>query len=252
MNGNITFESLLQLLRRNVHLLIGWMLGCFMVTAVFTVYLIKPQYEATSRIVVNQTESNTTNLTSSDITTNISLITTYQSIIMEPIILGDVLTQTNSNDSLEGLRNKIYFQNEDESLVFGLVVVDEDPYMAAEIANATSKIFENKIGEILPVESVTILSEAVPNLSPISPNIIQNLLFGGLIGLFIGLLQVLMTVLLDKRVKSHEVIADLEWINLGSVNEMSPKEVKETIWPVQKDELESRTELQLNSKRLEG
>lgn len=253
MNGKITFEGLLQLLKRNVHILLSWIIGFLIVTTVFTVYLIVPQYEATSRIVVNQTESPSgSNITSTDISTNISLINTYQSIIMEPIILEDVIAQTGANESLDSLRNKITFQNDEESLVFGIVVEDEDPVMAADIANATATTFDNEIGEILPVESVTILSEAVPDLQPISPNTVQNILFGGLLGLFIGLLQILLTTLLDKRVKSNEVIADLGWTNLGSVNQMSPREVKETLLSVQEYELKSHIDRPLHTKRFEG
>lgn len=251
MNGKITFESLLALLKKNFHILIWWMIGSLAVTAIFTLYLIVPMYQTTSRIVVNQTESSSTTITSADISTNISLINTYQSIIMEPIILEDVIEETASNDTLEELRNKITFQNDEESLVFGIVVTDENPQMAAEIANATSNIFENKIGEILPVESVTILSEAVPDSNPISPNVIQNLFLGVLLGLFIGLLQIFLKTLLDKRVKSHEIINDLEWLNLGTVSEMSIREIRETVLPVQEAE-EPRLEIFVENKRVEG
>lgn len=244
MNGKITFDSLLDLLKKNFHTLIWWMIGCFAVTAIFTVYLIVPMYQATSRIVVNQTESSSANITSTDISTNISLINTYQSIIMEPIILEEVLSKTASDDSLQELSNKITFQNDQESLVFGITVEDEDPYMAAELANSISEIFQTKIGEILPVQSVTILSEAVPNTAPISPNVIQNLLFGALLGLFIGLLQIFLKTLLDKRVKSLDIIHDLEWSNLGSVSEMSNKEIHETALRVEEEEAEEEAQLE--------
>ena len=145
MNGHITLESLIKLLRKNVHTLIGWIIGSLIVTALFTFLIIEPQYQATSRIVVNQTENRTSNITSSDISTNISLMRTYQNIIMEPIILEDVIAQTNSNETLEDMRDKITFQNDEESLVFGIIVKDKDSLKSAELANATAEIFQKKL-----------------------------------------------------------------------------------------------------------
>jgi len=232
MNGQMTLEVLLKLLRKNIHILIGWIVGSLAIVALFTFFIVVPQYESTSRIVVNQTEDRMSNITSTDITTNISLMTTYQNIIMEPIILDDVIAQTDSNETLQEMREKITFQNEEESLVFGISVRDEDPVVAADIANATANIFQNKIGDILAVESVSILSEAVPDTEQASPNILQNLFLGILLGLFMGLMHIFLKALLDKRVKNSDIISELGWLNLGSVNEMTAKEINETILPV--------------------
>lgn|SRR5699024_3500429 len=251
MNGYITLEGLLKLLRKNVHILIGWIIGSFAVTALFTFYIIEPQYEATSRIVVNQTENRMSNITSADISTNISLMRTYQNIILEPIILEDVIEETNSKNTLKKMGDKIKFQNDEESLVFGITVTDKDPFMAAEIANSTSEIFQKKIGKILPVNSVTILSEAFPNKTPTSPKVLQNLLFGILLGFLIGFMQIFLRNLLDKRVKSSDIITDLGWINLGSVNEISPRELKETILPAPKKEKKLKTTPRVEKEGLE-
>jgi|SRR5699024_8988049 len=242
MNGHITFESLLKLLRKNMHILVGWMLGSFAITVLFTFFIIEPQYESVSRIVVNQTENRMSNITNTDIMTNIGLMKTYQNIIWEPIILEDVIEITHSNNTLDEMRDKIKFQNDEDSLVFGITVRDKDPDMAAKIANVTAETFQEKIGEILPVNSVTILSEATPKKTPTSPKVLQNLLFSILLGFLVGFLQIFLRNLLDKRVKSSEIITDLGWINLGSVNEISPRELKDTILPApkQKKELQKR------------
>lgn len=242
MNGHMTLEILLKLLRKNIHTLIGWMVASLTIAAIFTLFVVVPKYESTSRIVVNQTEDRMSNITSTDITTNISLMTTYQNIIMEPIILEDVIEQTEGDESLRDMREKINFQNEEESLVFGITIRDEDPVRAAEIANTTAEIFQNKIGDILAVESVTILSEAVSDSEQVSPNILQNLFLGIMMGLFIGLMQIFLKALLDKRVKSYEIITELGWLNLGSVNEMTTRELNETVLP--EPETDSKAEVE--------
>lgn len=251
MNGRITLESLLKLLRKNVHILIGWMIGSFIATVLFTFYIIEPQYESISRIVVNQTENRMSNITSTDIMTNISLMKTYQNIILEPIILEEVIEITHSNNTLDEMRDKIKFQNDEESLVFGIAVTDKDPHMAAELANVTAETFQEKIGEILPVNSVTILSEAIPKKTPTSPKVLQNMLLSVLLGFLIGFMQIFLRDLLDKRVKTSEIIADLGWTHLGSVNEISSRELKETILPAPKSKNKNKIRPRIEQRRFE-
>src|SRR5699024_12614100 len=93
----------------------------------------------------------------------------------------------------------------------------------------TGDTFQEKIGEMLPVNSVTILSEDMPKITPTSPEVLLNLLLSILLGFLIVFMQVFLRNLLDKRVKSSEIISELGWINLGSVNEISSRELKETI-----------------------
>jgi capsular polysaccharide biosynthesis protein len=245
MNGHMTLEGLLKLLRRNLKTLFAWLVGTLTITILFTFFIMVPQYQSTSRIVVNQTEDRMSNITSTDITTNISLMKTYQNIMMEPIILDDVIAETGADETLREMHEKITFQNEEESLVFGVTVRDENPQMAANIANTTTEIFQDKIGDILPVESVTILSEAVPDSEQVSPNILQNIFLGFLMGIFIGFTHIFLKALLDKRVKNSEIINDLGWLNLGTISEMTSREIHHAQLPAP----EEKSEENLNIKQ---
>lgn len=228
MEEEITFEEVFRILRQKNKIIILWALFGLLVSGVYTFFIVTPMFESSSRIVVNQTQNTNQTITNIDIQTNLNLINTYQSIIREPIILEDVLEKTNSSLTIDGLRDKINVQIQDSSLVFGIKVQDENPYIAAELANATATTFEKKIGGILEVESVTILSEAVPNLTAVSPNTTMNLSLGLIIGLMIGVGLAFLSEFMDKRVKDIKFIEDLSWTNLGSVLEMSSSELKET------------------------
>lgn len=242
MNNKLSIEGLLKLIRYNLHILILWMVGMLAASAVFTFFVVEPEYQSTSKIVVNQMPSGSSSFTSSEIDTNLSLIDTYQGIILEPIILENVIQETGANDSVDQLRDKISFESEESSLIFGITVTDANRFAAADLANTTAEIFQNQIGEILPVESVTILSAAFPAEDPVSPNVNQNLLFGLMLGFFVGFMQIFLTDLLDKRVKSDEIISEIGWIHLGSLSEIPAKEVQSTEMPIrtEQDEKVSR------------
>lgn len=228
MEEVISVEKAFNTLKGKARLIFIWTLLCVLLSGVFTFFIVTPKYQSSSRIVVNQTQNTSQTITNTDIQTNLNLINTYQSIIKEPIILEDVLKETTAELTIQELSNKITVETQSNSLVFGISVMDENPFVAADLANSIAQTFERKIGDILEVESVTILSEAVPNMGAVSPNIIINLILGLIIGFVLGLAFAVLSEKMDKRIKDIDIIDELGWTNLGSVLEMSNDELKNT------------------------
>lgn len=228
MVEEISLKDLFLILKRHLTKILVCILSGLVLSSVLTFFFITPEYQSTSKIVVNQTQNTGQAITNTDIQTNLNLINTYQSIIQEPIILEKVITDLNTNLTINELREKISIQTTNNSLVFGITIKDESPYVASELANAIAQSFESKIGNILEVESVTILSQAIPNLKPVSPNMVINLILGIFIGLMLGIVLALLTEMLTKTVKDEKIIETVGWTNLGSVLEMTYSEVKDT------------------------
>ncbi|MDE1549929.1 YveK family protein [Jeotgalibaca caeni] len=228
MSEEISLSELFSLLKRHSSRIILSSLIIFMLAGVYTFFFVTPQYESTSKIVVNQTQNTGQAITNTDIQTNLNLINTYQSIIREPIILEDVITMTDSDLTIGQLREKINVQTQDNSLVFGVTVSADSPYEAAELANAIANSFESKIGSILEVESVTILSQATPVLNPVSPNIPLNIALGLAIGVFLGVAFAFLSDYLDNTVKDSQFInQNIGWTDLGAISLMTEKELKD-------------------------
>ncbi len=228
MEEEISLGEIFAILKQRLGSIIVWSMAGLLLAALYTFFFVTPTYQSTSKIVVNQTQNSEQAITNTDIQTNLSLINTYQGIIKEPIILEDVITNTNSDLTVPELRNKLTVQTEDTSLVFGITITDENPFKAAELANATSVSFEEKIGSILDVNSVTILSQAVANPNPVSPNTPMNLVLGLLVGMMIGVGLAFLAEFMDKTVKDEKFIEQLGWSNLGSVLLMSEEELTST------------------------
>lgn len=228
MEEEISIEDIISILKKKFGVIILWGLIAVLISGLYTFFLSTPMYESSSRIVVNQTQNNEQAITNADIQTNLNLINTYQSIIKEPIILEDVLSSSDGNMTINQLSDSITVQIQNNSLVFGISVTNENPYKAAELANAVATVFQDKIGNILEVQSVTILSIATPNLKAVSPNIFLNLILGLIVGLIVGLGLAFISEFRDKRVKDEKIIDEIGWINLGSVLEMSMDEVRNT------------------------
>lgn len=237
----VSLSELFSLLKRHLSKIILWGLIGLIFAGLYTFFLVTPQYESTSKIVVNQTQNTGHAITNTDIQTNLNLINTYQSIIREPIILEDAIRISKSDLTIGELRDKVTVQTQNNSLVFGVTVKDSNPYEAAELANATATSFEEKIGDILEVESVTILSQAVPILSAVSPNVPLNIVIGLIFGLIIGVGVAFLREYLDNTVKDSQFINEhIGWTDLGAISLMTEKELKDMAVQHEEHRIETR------------
>lgn len=241
MEEEISLSELFMFLKRHINKIILWSLLGIITTGIYTFFFVTPQYESTSKIVVNQTQNTGQSLTNTDIQTNLNLINTYQSIIREPIILEDVIEMTDSNLTVSQLRSKISVQTQNNSLVFGVTVNDSSPYEAAELANATAASFEEKIGDILEVESVTILSQAMPILNAVSPNVSLNMAIGLILGLMLGAGFAFLSEYMDNTIKGSQYINEhIGWTDLGAISLMTEKELRDMAVRQEEQKIESR------------
>lgn len=240
MEEEMSLAELFSTIRKHLSLIISLGLIGLIVAAGFTFFIATPNYNATTQILVNRTTESAEGLQLTDIDTNVQMINTYKDIIKGPVILNEVQEILETDLNTGDLSNKIEITTQEKSQVFSLIVTDENPHEAAEIANAVADTFQNEIGNIMNVENVTIISEAVPNTNQISPNNSFNLVVGLLVGLLMGVAFAFLLEFMDKSVRDERFITEtLGWSVLGSVSEMSNDELHAKV-NVKKPELNSR------------
>lgn len=226
MEEVISLVEFFEIMKKRMSMIVSLGLVGLIMASAFTFFIATPQYSATTQILVNHTQTGEV-IQQSDINTNVQLINTYKDIIKGPVILDDVRETLKFDISHGQLSNKIQIGSQDNSQVFSLTVTDDSPFDAAAIANTVAVTFQENIGEIMNVDNVTIISEAVANISPVSPNTILNLIVGLLIGLLIGMILSFIYDYMDNTVKDEKfIIEELGWTNLGKVSEMSEEELK--------------------------
>lgn len=226
MEEVISLVEFFGTIKKRMSMIVSLGLVGLIIASVFTFFIATPQYSATTQILVNHTQTGEV-IQQSDINTNVQLINTYKDIIKGPVILDDVRETLDFDISHGQLSNKIQIGNQDNSQVFSLTVTDDSPFDAAAIANTVAITFQENIGEIMNVDNVTIISEAVANTSPVSPNTVLNLIIGLLLGFLIGVVLSFIYEYMDNTVKDEKfIIEELGWTNLGKVSEMSEEELK--------------------------
>ncbi|WP_225743736.1 YveK family protein [Marinilactibacillus sp. Marseille-P9653] len=226
MEEEINLVEVVKILKKRMGIIINMVLLGVVFSSIYTFFILTPSYSANTQLLVNRTQD-TEMIQRADIDTNVQLINTYSDIIRNPVILDAVIEELNLNSTTDNLRNQISITTENNSQVFAVQVTDNSPYNAAAIANTTASVFQEKLNTIMNIDNVTVISDAVANTNPVSPNKIVNIVIGVLLGGLLGLGVVFISEFLDTSVKDGKFITDdLGWSNLGHISIMTSEELK--------------------------
>ena len=85
--------------------------------------------------------------------------------------------------------------------MFSIIATSNSPRAAANISNTTAEIFKANAKDVLNVDRISIISQAVASSDPVFPNKKLTIAAGLLIGLMIGVFLAVALELLDRTVK---------------------------------------------------
>ena len=243
MEEEISLIEIFQILKKRLGLILTATGIGLVLAAIFTFIIATPVYESTTQLLVSRPADENA-IQQSEINANIQMINTYEDIIRNPVILDPVIEEMGMDTTVDDLREQITVGTGEESQVFSVSVQDESPYQAAEIANTTADVFQNDLDSIMSVDNVSIISQAVPSTSPVSPNNVLNLIIGLLLGGMIGVGLAFLREFLDNSVKDEDfVIQETGWTSLGRISEMTESDTqKKTRNTDNYDESTSRTD----------
>ena len=217
----IDIVVLLKVMKKNVWNMIFFGILGIVISAIVTFFFITPKYSSTVDILVNQ-KSNNLQAQYAMQQADLQAINTYKDILVKPIILSPVLNEVKKTDNYQGnlktLTKSVKISNQTNSQIVSVTVTDNNAYVAADIANTIGKVFSKKIKKIMQVDNVSIVSKAKVNNKPVSPRKKANLIIGLIIGVFCGIIFILIKELTDKTVKDSSFLTDeLGLTNIGSV-----------------------------------
>lgn len=193
--------------------------GTFVAVLAFgaTKLLITPKYESVTKMYV-LTKQNNEVLTQGDMQASTYITKDYAELIKSRTVIETVITQLDLNISNKALLKKIGVFTPIDTRIVGISVKDENPYKAAEIANAMRDVSGQHIRDVMEVETVNTVEDAEIPEEPASPNAIKNALLCGALGSILALFMVILRHMLNDTVKMEEDIEKyLEMSVLGII-----------------------------------
>lgn len=184
----------------------------------YSSFVVKPQFTSTTRIyVVNRNQGDKPGLTNQDLQAGSYLVKDYREIILSQDVLEKVVAEQGLSFDAKSLAKKVQVTVPADTRIVSISVRDGNPEESSRIANALREVAAQKIISVTKVSDVTTLEEARPALSPSSPNIRRNTIFGVGAGASIVILLALLVEILDDRVKRPEDIEEVMHISLLGV-----------------------------------
>lgn len=247
MEQTINIEQIFGILRKYRRLILSSTVVCTVLAVVITFFLITPQYSASTELLVNRKQSGDANVQWNQVQTDVQMINTYKDLITKPVIMDSVAKKINkgSNQKLDDttIAGMIGVSNNQNSQVFSITAKADNAYTAADIANTTAQTFQKKAPKIMSgTDNVSIISEAKPDLTPVSPKKKLNVLISLVLGVLLGVGVAFLRELTDKTVKEESFLTDdLGLTSLGVVNNIAEKDlIKKAIMSVSTSRLSRR------------
>jgi capsular polysaccharide biosynthesis protein len=187
--------------RLGIIILSGIIFG--LVSIVGTTLLITPQYTSTTKMYVISKQDNST-LTSSDMQMSTYLTKDYAEMITSRAVTESVIAQLGLDMTHEQLLKKISVDTSTDTRIVAINVTDEDPYVAAQIANAVRDKAAEHIQQVMDIDAVNVVDTANIPSQKASPSVSKNALIGGFLGVFLAVAIIIVVYLTNDTVKTAE------------------------------------------------
>ncbi|MGW8481863.1 polysaccharide biosynthesis tyrosine autokinase [Microbacterium sp. NPDC055903] len=207
-----------------------------------------PLYESEAVVFVQSQTGSTVSELQQGSTFAQSRITTYVSLVREPIVMNPVITELGLDTSADELATKVTSTSPLNSTLIRISVQDADPVLAADIANALGaslaaavERIDTPVGQDASPIKLTRVRDALAPFEPVSPNVPLNLALGLLVGLALGIGVAVLRAVLDNKVRSPRDVEALTDRPLIGAIPHDPK-AKERPLILQEDPLNPRSE----------
>lgn len=219
MEKAIDLNKLIKILKKNLKILITLPLITLVIGVLLSVLVFKPEYEASTQILVNQKEHDG-DMMAQQVQSNLQLVKTYSDIIKSPRILDEVSKQLKGKHSAKELSSMLTVDNQAESQIMNINVRSGNEKDAQNVANKITKVFSEEARQIMNIDNVSILSKA-EQAKKVSPKPVQNAIVAFLLGIIISLVIIFLKETLDKRIKTEEDVEEiLNLPVLGSIPDL--------------------------------
>lgn len=217
METRLDYKQVLATIKKNLWLLIALPLIAAILVFTATHFLIKPKYESSTQIIVNQKEKDD-QMMAQQLQSDLQLVNTYSEIIKSPRIMDEVSKGLKNKYSGSQLSSMTNVESTAQSQILNIKVVTHNEKDSKIIANEVADTFKKEIDNIMKVDNVSVLSKA-ENGVKIYPKPVTNTLLGALIGLVIAIFIAVLRELFDKRIKNEEDVERvLDLPVLGAIN----------------------------------
>ena len=179
------------------------------VGVIYTYGFTTPKYSSSTTLVLTGSEPSTSSdatnsITTTDITLNSKLVSTYSELVISSKVLRQVISNLGIDVNEDELRKNVTVKSVEDTEVIKITVTNENAAYSAKIANEIAKIFSGMVSDIYNINNIYIVDEAEVSNTPSNIHHSKDIMIFGFLGLVISIMYVLIANMLDTTVKTPE------------------------------------------------
>lgn len=178
---------------------------------IYTIGFVTPVYTSSTTLLLassgSSSDKTNTTITTTDITLNSKLVSTYSTLVKSKSVLRQVISNLGMDDlKEEELKNNITVSQEKDTEIIRLSVTNKNATTAAKLANETAKVFIERVSDIYKINNVQIVDQAEVETSPSNINHTKDVMIFAFAGIVVAAMYVLIGNMLDTTIKSAEEV----------------------------------------------
>ena len=165
---------------------------------IYTIGFIKPMYTASTTLVLatssgENTQDATNSITTTDVTLNSKLVSTYSELVKSKKVLRKVISNLNIDVKEESLRKNITVSSVKDTELIEITVSNEEPIYATQIANEIANVFSEEVNDIYNINNIHVVDTAEIPKEPSNINVSKNVILFAFVGLVIAIIYALIS-----------------------------------------------------------
>ena len=195
----IDLSELFKLIRKHLKSIVIFMLIGAILVGAYTAFMVDKKYSSQGTILL-KAEVIDGAIDNNQLNSNESMVANYIELLQGNNIQDKVAKNLDISSGL--VSSALQVSNTEDTQI---IATTTDPGLSKRIVDETINVFTETVKEILDVSNIIMVDNAEINTAPVSPNIQKNMVLGAVAGIVISLGYILLTYLLDSKIKNADV-----------------------------------------------
>mgnify|MGYP001060903089 CR=1 FL=1 len=197
----IDLSELFKLIRKHLKSIVIFMLIGAILVGAYTAFMVDKKYSSQGTILL-KAEVIDGAIDNNQLNSNESMVANYIELLQGNNIQDKVAKNLDISSGL--VSSALQVSNTEDTQIIEISATTTDPGLSKRIVDETISVFTTLIQEKLDVTNVTIVDQPEVNPNPVSPSMVKNVIIGAVAGIVISLGYLLLTYLLDTKIKNGE------------------------------------------------
>ena len=200
----ISISEIFEALKKRWILIVSITLVATLISGVLSFFVIKPTYEASTKVFVGKEESSLEGYNTNDIQMYQKLLQTYAETIKTNEVVQAAINSTNEDLTVEDVKGNLTVTPINDTQILQIKYQNKSPEIGKEILESITNEFVILAKELVPNGNVRVIEAVQLPENPVAPNKTMNVAIAFLLGLMVSVGLVFLIEYLDNTFKTKE------------------------------------------------